>query len=348
MQEQGPRGLTVAVTGPTGDIGTALVRALDRLPGIDRVVGMARRPFDPGEHGLERVEYVQGDILDRTSVDTLVKDADVVVHLAFLIFGSREQTRKINLEGSRNVFEAALQAPATRLVYTSSVAAYGFHQDNPEMLTEEVPARGTRGNYYSEQKAELESLLDAMAARAPTDVYVFRPCIVAGPRALSLIEQIPYIKMRDKLPDRIGKTLGALPLLRPVIPDPGLPFQLVHEDDVAQALCAAILGRGKPGAYNLAGDGTIGLSDLAHALGWYAVPVPDVALDVTAEVVSRLPYLPLVARWIDAVRVPVLMDCTKAHRELGWEPRYDTVATLADTVAGAREQGLLARPRSGR
>src|SRR5215216_4471150 len=128
--DTGPRsrgdGLTVAVTGPTGDIGKPLVRALERSRSIARVIGMARRPFDPAEHGWRKTEYRQGDVLDRASVEALVAGADVVVHLAFLIFGARDETREVNLRGSRNVFEAAVDAGTRRLVYTSSVAAYGF------------------------------------------------------------------------------------------------------------------------------------------------------------------------------------------------------------------------------
>ena len=74
----------------------------------------------------------------------------------------------MNLEGSRNVFEAAVDAGAKRLVYASSVAAYGFHADNPQLLTEDVPPRGTDRHYYSAQKAELEAeLTGCSAAPAP-------------------------------------------------------------------------------------------------------------------------------------------------------------------------------------
>ena len=152
---------------------------------------MARRPFDPAEHGWKRTEYRQGDVLDRASVDALVEGADVVVHLAFIIFGGRDETREINLEGSRNVFEAAVDARARRLVYTSSVAAYGFHDDNPDVLTEDIPPRGTRDFYYSAQKAELEALLDEVAGGSATDAYVFRPCIVAGRDAPTLSRASP-------------------------------------------------------------------------------------------------------------------------------------------------------------
>lgn len=340
--------LTVAVTGPTGDIGRALLRRLDRDNRIGHVIGMARRPFDPKEHGLSKVEYRRGDICDRASVEALVTDADVVVHLAFLIFGSIEETTRVNLEGCENVFTAAMEAGATRLVYTSSVAAYGFHEDNPELLTEDIPPRGTEEHYYSAQKAELETRLEKLAAGSDTEVYIFRPCIVAGPTALSLIEKIPYVQLSEKLPTAARRVIEALPVLRPVVPDPGTPFQLVHEDDVADALVAAVRGHGSPGTYNLAGEGEITLSDLAHVLGWYALPLPELAVSATLKIASSLPLLPAETKWINAIRVPVLMDCAKARRELAWRPRYDALDTLAETIRAARLRGLLPwAPRAG-
>ena len=341
-----PKPLTVAVTGPTGAIGKALVNDLDRDPRIERVVGMARRPFDPTDAGWSKVEYRQGDILDRSSVEDLVADADVVVHLAFIILGPEDEARKVNLEGSRNVFEASFDAGVRRLLYTSSVAAYGFHGDNPDELDETVPARGTQEHYYSAQKAEVEEMLENLGRYArSTDVYVFRPCIVAGAQATELIENIPYVQLGEKIPAPVRNLMGAIPLLRPVIPDPGTPFQLVHAEDVAHALTAGVVGNGEPGVYNLAADGEITLADLAHALGWYAMPVPEVTVDLTARVVSRLPLMPSRASWISAIRVPVLMDCTKAREKLGWEPQNDVLDTLADTIAGAREKGLpIGRP----
>src|SRR3954467_966867 len=82
--------LTVAVTGPTGEIGRAFLKALDPHA---RVLGMARRPFDPAGLGLENTEYRRGDVLDADAVNALAKGADVLVHLAFIILGGREETR---------------------------------------------------------------------------------------------------------------------------------------------------------------------------------------------------------------------------------------------------------------
>ena len=333
--------LTVAVTGPTGDIGRSLLRALDRSRDIKAVNAMARRPFDPEEAGLRKTRYRQGDVLDRESVDRLVQDADVVVHLAFLILGGLAETERINIEGSRNVFEATVAAKAQRLVYASSVAAYGFHADNPEQLTEDVPPRGTERHYYSAQKAKLEGVLNEITAGTATNAYAFRPCIVAGPDALALLENIPYIQLSDKMPGAVLRALELMPALKPVLPDPGVPFQLVHHDDVATALRAAVVGRGEPGVYNLAGPGELTMSDLASALGWYSVPMPEIAMDAAAELVARLPFVPAEAQWIEAVRTPVLMDTAKARRELRWRPRHDARETLQQMVDAARSEQLI-------
>ena len=301
--------MRVAVTGPTGELGRSFLRALDERPEVERIIGMARRPADLG--GLTKAEYRQGDVLSFNDVEALARDADVLVHLAFIIMGGRDETRTVNLTGSRNVFAAAARH-AKRLVYTSSVAAYGFHSDNPQPLTEDVRPRGSERFYYSAQKAELEAVLAEETADTELETYVLRPCIVAGPDAQLLLRQLPP---------------------RPfLLPDPGTPFQLVHHDDVASALVAATLGAGTPGAYNLAGEGTITLGDLAKALGRHSFPVPRILLG-PASLGAKLPLMPTLAQWVNAGRVPVVMDTAKARGELGWQPRYSSRETLRELVS---------------
>jgi UDP-glucose 4-epimerase len=329
--------LTVAVTGPTGEIGKAFISALERAPEVDRVIGMARRPFDLGAQGWEKTEYRRGDILDRDAVEAMVEDADVVVHLAFVIVAGRGESREINLSGSRNVFEAAAAAGAKRLVYTSSVAAYGFHRDLPELIGEDEPARGTARHPYSADKAEVERELRASLDGSATEAYVFRPCIVAGPQAPLLLEMVPLLTLGQKLPGPVRWALGKAPSLRPVLPDPGVPFQLVHHDDVAAALCAAVLGHGEPGIYNLAGPGELTVSDLARELGWHSVPAPQLAVGAAAEAVAPLlPFLPAEAAWIETVRRPLLVDTARARRKLHWMPHHDARQTLRETIAAVR------------
>lgn len=333
--------LTVAVTGPTGEIGLPLLAELQRDPAVAAVRGMARRPFDPAREGWDKVAYRRGDVLDRGALAALFDGADVAVHLAFAIFGSHHETRRVNLEGSRNVFEAAARAGVRRLVYASSVAAYGFHAENPQPLTEEAPARGSEGFYYSAQKAELEATLREVIGGSGVEAYVFRPCIVAGPRATMLIRQIvDSARLGDPLP-RLRRALGRLPLVTPVLPDFGVPIQLVHHDDVARAMAAAVAGEGPAGAYNLCGDGTIRMGDIAKAIGWRSLPVPGPAVGLGTAAARRLAFLSAKLEWAEALRTPVLMDAGKARRELAWEPRFDAAETLLQTAISAREEGLL-------
>lgn len=333
--------LTVAITGPTGEVGLALLAELEGRPEVGEVRGMARRPFDPAREGWAKVAYRRGDVLDRGALAALFDGADVAVHLAFAIFGSHEQTRRVNLEGSRNVFEAAATAGVRRLVYASSVAAYGFHSDNPQPLTEEVLARGSDGFYYSSQKAELEAVLREALGGSGVDAYVFRPCIVAGPRAPMLIRQlVSAARLGDPAP-RLRRLIGRLPLPAPVLPDPGIPIQLVHHDDVARAMAAAIAGEGAAGAYNLCDEGTVGIGDIARAIGWHAVRVPGPAATLAAAGAQRLAFASPQLEWAIALRTPVLMDAGKARHELGWKPRFDARETLLQTAMGAREEGLL-------
>jgi UDP-glucose 4-epimerase len=104
---------------------------------------------------------------------------------------------------------------------------------------------------------------------------------------------------------------------------------------------AAALGRGEPGIYNLAGEGILTMSDLADALGWHLLPVPEIAVDATAELTSRLPFMPPEAEWLQSFRVPTIMDTTKARKGLAWRPKKDARATLRETVQAARDQGLV-------
>jgi UDP-glucose 4-epimerase len=328
--------LTVAVTGPTGEIGRAFISALERAPEVGRVIGMARRPFDLAGQGWEKTEYRRGDVLDREAVEELVDGADVVVHLAFVIVAGGDESRAVNLTGSRNVFEAAAAAGAKRLVYTSSVAAYGFRRGMPDLLDEEEPIQGSSRHPYSAHKAEVEAVLAEALDDSRTEALVFRPCIVAGPEATMLLDLIPLLAIGQRIPGPLRWALGRVPELRPVLPDPGVPFQLVHHDDVASALCAAVIGHAEPGAYNLAGPGQLTITDLAHALGWHAVPAPHLAVGVAAEAVSLMPFLPDEAAWIEAVRRPVLMDTAKARRKLRWMPHYNARETLQQTIEAVR------------
>ncbi len=325
-------GLTVAVTGPTGTFGSGLIPLLEADDRIARVVGIARRPFDPAGRGWTKMEYRRGDVRDPEALRAAFCDADVVVHLAFLITGtaSRETTRSINIDGTLSTFRAAAAAGVHRFVYSSSVAAYGFHSDNPIGMTEDWPVRPAARWFYAQEKAELEHLLREAAAGHPEpELYMLRPPIVLGPH---------FVGAKDLLPGplaSLGKRLagwaGKLPVPIPLLV-PNLAMQFIHEEDVGQALLLCIVGAGAPGVYNIAGDGIVSTVDIARAVGAVAFPLPEAPTRAAARVLTRSPFLPRTAEWVEAFGRPSIMDTTRAHTELGWKPRYTGLEALQDTL----------------
>ena len=323
-------GLTVAVTGPTGTFGFGLMPLLQADDRIDRIVGIARRPFDPLEHGWDKMEYRRGDVRDQAVLAEAFAGADVVVHLAFLIIGgNKATTRAINIEGTLNVFRAAAEAGVGRFVYASSVAAYGFHSDNPVGMTEDWPTRPAQRLFYAQEKAELESLLQDEAARHPElALFLLRPPVVLGPHTVGAKELPgPFGPLSRRLNGRIPRTPIPLPVL---VPD--LPLQFIHEDDVGRALLQCVVAAGPPGAYNIAGDGVLSAVDVARELGLRPVRLPAAPAQLAARAVAKVPFLPSVASWVEAISRPAIMDTTRAKTELGWEPAYNGLEALRDTL----------------
>jgi nucleoside-diphosphate-sugar epimerase len=326
------RDLTVAVTGPTGTFGFGLVPLLQADDRVTRVVGIARRPFDPAAHGWTKMEYRRGDVRDPDALHEAFRGADVVVHLAFLVMGaaSRESIGAINIGGTLNAFRAAAAAGVRRFVYASSVAAYGFHSDNPVGMTEEWPVRPAARLFYAREKAELEHRLQAEAAQsAGPDLYLLRPPIVLGPHAVGAKDLLPgpLAPLGRLLTSRVGR----LPVRVPVLV-PALPLQLVHEEDVGRALLQCVVGAGPPGAHTIAADGIITGTDLAREFGLLPLPLPAGPVQAAARALAALPFLPPLAGWVEVASHPAIMDTTRARQELAWAPRFSALETLRDTV----------------
>ena len=318
--------LTVAVTGPTGTFGVALSPLLQDDERIARVIGIARRPFDPAEHGWTKMEYRRGDVRDPAALAESFAGADVVVHLAFLIIsGSKETTQAINVEGTLNAFRAAAEAGAKRFVYASSIAAYGFHRDNPIGITEDWPTRPADRLFYAQEKAELERLLQEEAEQHPeTDLYLIRPPIVLGPDAVGGKAQLsPGLVQMLQL---VHSGIRRLRIVPAVVPD--LPVQLIHQDDVAEALRLCVLAAGPPGAYNIAADDVVNGVDVLRELGFLPLAIPGKPVAAVARAISTLPFLPSGLQWVEAMSQPAIMDTTKARTELGWRPKHSAIESL--------------------
>ena len=225
---------------------------------------------------------------------------------------------------------AGAAAGARRFVYSSSVAAYGFHTDNPIGMTEDWPVRPALRLFYAQEKAEIERLLHGEAAPGSDGLvlYLLRPSIVVGPHAVGA---------KGLLPGPLATLAGTLARrARLALPVPvlvsALPLQLVHEQDVGQALLRCAVAAGPPGAYNIAADGIITAVDIARELGLLPLPLPPAPAQFAARALASLPFLPPVAQWVEVVSHPAIMDTTRAKRDLGWAPRFTALQALRDTL----------------
>jgi nucleoside-diphosphate-sugar epimerase len=328
----GERNLTVAVTGPTGTFGFGLIPWLQADDRVARIIGIARRPFDPAAYGWAKMEYRRGDVRDPGALRDAFSQADVVVHLAFLITGTApaEVIRSVNVEGTLNSFRAAAGAGARRFVYASSVAAYGFHPDNPVGMTEDWPVRPDSRLFYAREKAELERLLLAEAAgSAGLDLYLLRPPLVLGPHTVGAKDLLPgpLAPLGRALTGRLRPVPVPLPALVPA-----LPLQVVHEEDLGRAFLQCVVAAGPPGAYNVAADGVLTAADVAREFGLIPLSLPVGPVQRMARAVAGLPFLPPAAQWVEAASHPAIMDTTRAKRDLGWTPRFTAVEAVRDTL----------------
>ena len=247
--------MRVVVTGATGNVGTAVLRALNADPDIDRVVAVARRP---PIRSLSPAEFVAADV-STDPLEPIFAGADAVVHLAWLIQPGRDEsvTRAVNVDGSRRVFDAVAAAGVPSLVYASSVGAYSPGPKD-RLVDESWPTGGIPSSFYSRHKAEVERDLERVAAQQPRlrivrlrPGLIFQRSAATGIRRLFIGPLLPGVLLRSSL--------------APISPEvPGLRFQAVHSDDVAEAYRRAVLSD-VSGAFNVAADPVIGAAELARA-----------------------------------------------------------------------------------
>jgi UDP-glucose 4-epimerase len=316
--------MRVAVTGATGNVGTAVVSDLDRA-GYD-VLGIARRAPD-GSPKRAGVTWAEADVANDDLMG-LMDGADVLVHLAWRFQPTRrpEVTWQANAVGTRRVLDAASTAGVPHVICLSSVAAYSPAPDDSP-LDETWPTDGTSAAAYCREKAYVERLLDILRlARPETRVAWLRPAFVFQRGAAS--EQ-----------RRIFGGPAARPLLfkarPPVLPVPsGLRFQAVHADDVASAVTSTIR-REAEGPFNIAADDLVDRAVLGRLLGARTVEVPPAAVGLGLRAAFRGRVAPVPGELFDALhRIPV-MSTRRAEEVLGWRPGRTSASAVQEFLRGA-------------
>ena len=318
--------MIVAVTGASGNIGTAVVREL--LSRGHEVRGVARRPAGAGTNGVEWTSLDLAEPDARGALRPVFDGADAVVHTAWGFQPTRNLSylRRLDVGGSAAVIGAAADAGVPHLTHVSSVGAYSPGR-SPAPVGEDWPTGGAAPALpYSRHKAAVERMLDAHESTGPHRPRVarIRPSLVARAEVGGSLAR--YV-LPSLLPASLVRALPVLPL------DRRFRVQLTHSDDVAAGI-VEVVERGATGAFNLAADPVLTRADVAAALGIPAIHLPWAALRALAAGAWAARLQPVDPGWLDMARRVPTMSSERARRELQWEPRHDAREVLREALAG--------------
>src|SRR5579863_4473747 len=324
------------LTGATGFVGSAVARA---LIGAGFPVRALVRPGSPRFHlGDVDLEFIEGDLRDAASVSRAVKGARYAFHVAAdyrLWARDPHEIFAANVDGTRNIMQAALRAGVERVVHTSSVATLGLRPDGTA-ADESNPLSEAQGiGAYNRSKIAAERLVEAMIAEEKLPAVIVNPSTPIGPR--------------DVKPTPTGRIIVEAARGRmPAFVDTGLNF--VHVDDVADGHVAA-LRRGVIGErYILGGENVLlgdMLAEIARLVGrrpprWripHAAVLPVAYLaEAVAQLTGRAPFAT-----VDGIRMSehhMFFTAAKAERDLGFRARPYRQA-LAEAIQWFRAAGYL-------
>jgi UDP-glucose 4-epimerase len=329
--ERAPLARRVLVTGADGFLGRGLIEALAREPHVQHLVAVDVREV-PAERHLPNVVYVRQDVRAPALADTVALHAiDTVVHLASIVTPGKGSSRAfeyaVDVGGTRNVIRACLAHSVQHLVVSSSGAAYGYHADNPDWLTEENPLRGNEVFAYAHHKR----LVEEMLAKARTNHPALRQTV---------------LRIGTILGERVDNQITSL-FEKPrilAIAGSDSPFVFVWDEDVTGAIQHALGGQGVPGCYNLAGDGALPLAEIARRLDKPLRVLPAGLLRAALRIGSMLGISRYGPEQLDFLRYrPVLLN-TALKERFGYTPRKTSAEAFEAFVAARAAQG---RPVKG-
>jgi UDP-glucose 4-epimerase len=249
--------MRILITGAAGDIGSRLVDFFQHDKQVE-LYTTALEDLKPDTVSTHKVF----DVRDAQFINW-VKDIcpDVIIHLASIIqlpeSMSREDAFDIDVVATQALLDASIESGVKKIVVTSSGAAYGYWQDNPEWLTEDMPVRGNEDYFYSSHKRQVEEMLARYRMRNPElKQVVLRPGTVLGPNFNN-----PITNMFSK-----NKIMG--------ITGSDSPFVIIWVDDLVAYLIEAAKTKVE-GVFNVAGDGTLTLKQIAHYLNKPYLAIPS-------------------------------------------------------------------------
>ena len=312
----------VLVTGAAGYLGSQLVAALaaaTRRPAA--LVAMDLREV-PRERRLAGVAYEAADIRAPDLAAMLERHAiDTVVHLASIVTPGKDSRREfeysVDVLGTENLLRACVAVGVGKIIVSSSGAAYGYHADNPAWITEDAPVRGNRAFAYSWHKRLVEEMLADYRLRQPQlRQLVFRIGTILGETVKNQITDL-----FDK--QRLIAISGS-----------DSPFVFIWDQDVVGCMLEAVYSD-KAGVYNVAGDGALGLREIAARLGKRCVVLPAWLLQAALALLQPLGLTQYGPEQVNFLRYRPVLDNRRLKQVFGYVPRK-TSAEVFEFYLAAR------------
>ena len=319
------RARRVLVTGADGFLGRGLISALADQ-GLDAVV--ATDVCDvPLSRQMRGTTFLRLDVRD-LQLQTLLQQhrIDTVVHLASIVTPGKDSNRaleySVDVDGTRNVLQACVNAGVQHVVVSSSGAAYGYHADNPAWLTEEHALRGNEIFAYAHHKRLVEQMLADYRQQHPAlRQTVLRIGTILGEQ---VDNQITALFEKPRILAIAGSDS---------------PFVFIWNEDVNGAILHALSGQATPGCYNLAGDGALSLHEIAHRLGKRTRVLPAGLLHLALRLGSALGISRYGPEQLDFLRYrPVLLN-TALKETFGYTPAKTSAQAFDAFVAARAAQG---------
>lgn len=302
----------ILITGTGGYVGGQLVERLkaDNYSHKNEIGNIVAIDVVEPKKKIEGVNYIVADIRDKAKLQSLFEEYQIntVIHMAAVLAPSEripvEEMYKINVNGTRNILECCLDNKVERFIAASSGAAYGYYEDNSQWLSEEKdPIRGNIEFPYSfHKRINEEDFVLYQKIMPEMKQFIFRIGTVLGKNVDNLITDL----FKKKL---IAGIKGS-----------DSPFVFIWDEDLVEIVLSAIFSN-KPGAYNVAGDGAVGLSEIAHSLNKRFLPLPSKLVEKSLGVLRAVGLSQYGPEQVRFLKYRPVLDNKKLKEVYGYIPK---------------------------
>lgn len=319
----------ILITGVSGYFGMKLVSFFEEKAEVERITGIDVKP--PESHS-GKLTFIRRDVRDDLMDIFRDRGIDCVIHAAYILPPIHDAglMEDININGTKNILSAAARSGVKQILDCSSTTAYGFHPDNPPLLTEESPLRGNEDFTYAKNKRELEGWAREFEQANPdVSLIVVRPCFVVGPG------------FTNPMAKHLCKKICIMPWKTE-------PLQFIHEDDLVDIMYL-LLKKDKSGVFNLTADGTMSFEEMISLLGGWPLKIPIGLLWPLNNLmwVLRVSFITeFPSPCLNLMRYPWIASNSKIKRELGYSFKYTTKTAFENFARFVKERGR--NPITGR